>query len=171
MSLTFKKKDIFGSKFIPSIKNALQYTILLLTREIIKIDSHIAKPGTLDFTKGINLSKTELWSYIYYLYYYNKNTNRIFISMKNKKANASLFVKNVLEYVNASKLDKITLVTFINKIINNYKLINPLIDNLVGIMNNKEIIPRLSEIIVKSGNITNNVNSADIKIFVSRALK
>ena len=63
------------------------------------------------------------------------------------------------------------MVTFINKIVNEYKLINPLIDNLVNIMNNKEIIPRLNEILIKNGNITNNVNSADIKIYVSRALK
>lgn len=171
MSITFKKKEIFGNKFIPSIKSSLQYTILLLTREIIIVGSSIAKAGTLDFNKGVNLSKTELWSYIYYLYYYNKNTNRVFNSMKKGKANAFLFLESILNYVKASKIDKITLVTFINKIINDYKLLNPLIDNLVNIMNNKEVIPRLSEILIKNGNVTNNVNSADIKIYVSRAIK
>jgi hypothetical protein len=144
-------------------------------------NANINVDGSIDVEKVGILKKYELWSYIYYLYYFNNKTLNEFKAMrteKNGKANAELFYNSVLATTSDSSVDNNTLIYFINLIVHNNvdNLINPVIDYLKKILS-KEIIPSLGSISVKTGTNSKNVNiitnanavkNANVKVLVSR---
>jgi hypothetical protein len=169
--ISFKRSDIFGKAFTPSLNSCFaRVSNMLLSGTINSNMRPGMKAGTIDLQIGLTTNRTSLWSYIYYLYFYNNKLNPIFYSMKNKKANAMLFCQTIMSYLGTDKIDNMALTIFINKIINEYNLINPVIDYLGNIIKNKEVIPKLSEILIKDGTLTNNVKTADIKLFVDRVI-
>jgi hypothetical protein len=169
--ISFKRFDIFGKTFAPSLNSCFaRVSNMLLTGTINSNSRPGMKSGTIDLQIGLATNRTSLWSYIYYLYFYNNKTNPVFYSMKNTKANAELFCKTIMSYLGTDKLDNMALTIFINKVINEYSLINPVIDYLDNIVKNKQVIPKLSEILIKDGVLTNNVKTADIKLFVDRVV-
>lgn len=178
--LSFKNKDIFG-KFKPTINNCFCIVSKMLFSNKINID------GKIDF--NAQLTKEELWSYIYYLFYNNHTNVQLFKDMKNAKgkANAELFYEAVLSRLEnknseipangsvalryAQKLDNATLIFFINTILDELKdeLVNPVID-YITILLNKKIIPKLSNISINLGKtnsqISSNSKNSNIKIKV-----
>lgn len=122
-SYKFKDKSIFGTTFDAyRIKSQGNLMTLLLDK---KIDSQgFIHSGTL----------SELWSYIYILFLYNRHTIEIFKKMHGvrgrlkSKATAKRFVRNVLEYTGSHKINEVVLVTFINKVIKEDKPVNPLLE-------------------------------------------
>lgn len=74
--LTFHSgKTIFGEKYKSGIKQCLYVTSKLILEEHINIDGYIDIKYTID--------EYELWSYIYYLYYYNHDIIDEFKQMDN----------------------------------------------------------------------------------------
>lgn len=173
LKLSFKNKDVFDNKFKPHLDTCFCIVSRLLLSGIINPD------GSIQMEKVVSLKKHELWSYIYYLFYYNNKTIPEFIKMKivrTEKASAILFYESVQDAsdlnsrANSSMppLDINVLVYFINKMIHQYEnnLINPVIDTLQQIIK-KEIIPNFSNFSIKTGNSGDNVkiftNPDDIK--------
>jgi len=173
LKLSFKNKDVFDSKFKPNLDTCFCIVSKLLLSGVINPD------GSIQMEKAVSLKKHELWSYIYYLFYYNNKTIPEFIKMKivrTEKASAVLFYESVQDATNSKvnsrdtmpALDINVLVYFINKMIHQYEdnLINPVIDTLKQIIK-KEIIPNFGSFSIKTGNSGENVkiltNPEDIK--------
>lgn len=157
--VAFSNKTIFGNKFSPAIDSCFLAVSKMLYSDKINVD------GTIDITKSAALTLKDLWSYIYYLYYYNHTNVKIFHSMsnpKNGKANAELFYSTVttfLENVNAGNensaakpLDTTTLIIFINNVIEEYErqIVNPIFDYLSVLMK-KNIMTKLSSLNIVTG--------------------
>lgn len=167
--VAFSRKEIFGNKFKPNINACFCTVSKMLFGDMINTD------GTIDIDKSVNLSKEELWSYIYYLYFYNNTNVKVFKSMKNEdngKASAAHFYDTVISMVAdaeddetkpAKPFDTTTLIIFINNVLEEFgkELINPIFDYL-GIILKKNIISRISGISIKTGNESSN--SGKIKI-------
>jgi len=181
--IAFSRKEIFGSKFKATIDACFCVVSKMLFNDKINID------GTIDITEASNLKKEELWSYIYYLYFYNHSNVTIFQSMTNKdngKASAEQFYaavvsltenenENAYTDVNvnvnshpAKPFDISTLIIFINEVIEEFgkELVNPIFDYLSVLMK-KNVMTRLSGITIKthenaSGNSSQNANKIRI---------
>lgn len=155
--VAFNNKDIFGNKFSSNIESCFCSVSKMLFANIINID------GSIDVEKGPSLKKEQLWSYIYYLFYYNNKNEKTpeFVNMKtekNGKANAVKFYDVVMIETKSAKgqgrpivLDQNTLIFFINIIVHKYQriLVNPVIDYLNQILA-KEIIPSLGSLSIKT---------------------
>jgi hypothetical protein len=114
--MRFKNKTQFGQSFNANKIKVHGHIMNLLLHDNIDYNGYV-KNGTI----------SELWSYIYMLYTYNKNTN-IFSSMKGPtKATSSKFINIVLEYTNSSTISKTVLIEFINKIIKTMNPVNPIL--------------------------------------------
>jgi hypothetical protein len=180
--VAFSRKEIFGLKFKPTIDICFLAVAKMLFSERINID------GTIDINQSINLKKEELWSYVYYLYFYNHSNVEIFQSMKNKKdgkASAELFYSTVVSFTGseaentytnvnvnshpAKSFDNVTLIIFINNVIEDYGkvMVNPIFDYL-SILMKKNVLTRLSGITIKTGDDNGN-NSNKIKIVTNNA--
>jgi hypothetical protein len=123
--IKFKNQKVFGRLFDPFIDSAISFVGKM----------YIA--GKIDNTgKIIDASLSQLWSYVYYLYYYNK-THEPFDKMKTltgNHASARNFYKIVHEYTSTSgKIDETILKKFINIIVSKYDLNNPILKGSIMI--------------------------------------
>lgn len=179
--IAFSRKEIFGLKFKPTID------ICFCTVSKMLFNGKINTDGTIDINQAVNLKKDELWSYIYYLYFYNHTNVTVFESMKNKengKASAEQFYAAVvsmaedeLETSNtnantqpAKPFDPTTLIIFINEVIEEFgkELINPIFDYL-GILLKKNVLTRLSGITIKTNENSNTIDNNKIRIVTDNA--
>lgn len=154
--LSFRSKQIFESNFRASINTCFNVVAKMLFDGIINVD------GTIDMKHTGRLRKYQLWSYIYYLYYYNHSTLDIFANMLEKdKANAYLFYEQVRLFVDSpyvtagtiKPLDVNSLIYFINKLIHTKgdSLTNPVIHFLQTLLSDKETISKLKGLTVITG--------------------
>ena len=172
--VAFTNIQVFDKKFKADIEACFSTVAKMLFAKKIGVD------GSVDTTNTVNLRKYELWSYIYYLFYYNNTSIEEFASMKSKGglggASAENFYKTVRDvvdnrYVTALSIetgkpdavvpfDIQTLAYFLNYIIHKYEddLSNPIIDYVKEILRSKETLQKLNSIIVKtSPNAKGNV--------------
>lgn len=178
--LTFKNIAVFERKFKPYIETAFCVVSKMMFFDRINVD------GTINPEQAGYLSKYELWSYIYYLFYYNNSTVGEFMEMKDTKsgkANALKMytvVKEVVDNQFVSGEDVVpfdvnTLIYFINIVCQKYgvDLRNPIVDYLQKILSSKETITAISKLSLvtgqKNGNIKvvtdpNDLGNANIKI-------
>lgn len=163
--LSFKNQTIFEKAFRPNIDKAFCVVSKMMFFNTINVD------GSINPEKESQLHKYELWSYIYYLYYYNNTSVEEFARMKNPdngKANAVRFYRSVQEVVQNSFVpdDKIlpfdvrTLSFFINTLIHKYgnDLRNPVVDYLQQLLNNKEAMAQLKKFTLVTGQPPGNVS-------------
>jgi len=135
LRIAYSREEIFGKHFKPSINDSYCMTAKMFFNNKINID------GSIELTKENNFKKEELWSYLYYLYYYNHSTIPTFIEVidKSKYKSSALKFYNIISKIfnindNVSKsakpLENIILIKFINYIIKEYSkdLINPIFD-------------------------------------------
>jgi len=183
--IAFADKKIFGYNFKPNIDYCFCKTSKMLFAGKVNYD------GTIDETKSDTFSKSELWSYIYYLYYYNNSDVDEFIAMKsNNKADAIKFY-NIIASVSTGQTVDISinpigilttklLITFINRILTNYsddEIVNPMFDYL-KILSQKHILTKLSGIKLVTGKESgefevvqgNAINNANIKISLNKTI-
>jgi hypothetical protein len=130
--LSFKSAGVFDKEFKPNIDNV--YCVIAR----LVFEGHINPDGSINDDQAGYLKKYQLWSYIYYLYYYNSSTVDIFSEMKDSKGKASAVefydaVARVVENPFSSDytpFDVNTLIYFINKVTHEYenRMRNPVID-------------------------------------------
>ena len=183
-TLSFKSIIMFGKEFKPSIDHSFCVVSKMMFFNHINID------GTINDDKASLLKKHELWSYIYYLYYYNNSSVEEFVKMKNPKdgkANALQMYRVVQEIVQnqfvpsteIAPFDVNTLIYFINVITQRYgeNMRNPVVDYLRKILGSKEAIEQIKKFSLRTGAKPGNVvmvtdpkevNNADIKIEFGR---
>ncbi len=146
-----------------------------MIKDVLNID------GSIDITKTGELKKYELWSYIYYLYYFNNTTLEEFALMKDNdnkgKASAIKFYEVVRNTVNNQfvpqdkiiPLDVNTLSYFINILVHKYEenLTNPIVHYLQKLLNRKSDMIKLGKLSISTGNTGKNVeivtNSNNVK--------
>ncbi len=168
--VAFSRKEIFGNNFKPVID-----VCFCRVSKMVYDDKFMVPEGTIDITKASSFTKEELWSYIYYLYYYNQTGVLVFKQMRNEengKANAELFYNTVVAMVDGEKevvqveekpakpFDVTALIMFINTIIEDFgkELINPIFDYL-KLLVNKSMLARISGITLKAADTEGNGNS------------
>jgi hypothetical protein len=162
--ISFKTHAIFGKKFKPDIHACFCSVSKLLFNETINIE------GLIDFDNvGHQVSVYELWSYIYYLYFYNNKNIDSFTRMmdnnnKYQKASASNFYNEVISNVQLDHGDMLnteSLILFINKVIldNQDIIVNPVIIYLKKILS---LSP--PKVILKTGELSSPIfmDEADI---------
>lgn len=162
--LSFKNAMVFDKRFKPRLDHCFCVVSRMLFNNRINVD------GSIDMENAGFLTKYELWSYIYYLYYYNNSSIDEFVAMKNKdnsKASAMLFyqsVKKVIQnqYVADDEVvafDVNSLVYFINMTVHKYgtDLRNPVIDYLRRILGSKDAVAKLSNFTLVTGRPETNV--------------
>jgi hypothetical protein len=125
--------------------------------------------GMIDPSQSDAFKKSELWSYIYYLYYYNNSDIEEFKGMKNPengKADAVMFYNVVnavanyqIDNITTSKQEtvpftNITLITFINRVLAAHvetdDIINPIFDYL-KVITQKHVFPTMEGIKIVTG--------------------
>lgn len=181
--IAFSRKEIFGTKFKSSIDDCFCVVSKMLFNDKINLD------GTIDITQAANLKKEELWSYIYYLYFYNHTNVTIFTSMTNPdngKASAEKFYSAVISLTEdenettdtnsntnskpVKSFDVTTLIIFVNEVIEEFgkELVNPIFDYLSVLMK-KNVLTRLSGITIKTGDNASTQSENKIKIVTDNA--
>jgi len=167
--VNFSHAALFDKKFKPDIETCSCIVGKMVFAKKINID------GSVDVDNMINIRKYELWSYIYYLYYFNNTSIDEFVAMKNTKtgtASAENFYRTVRDVVDnqfvsriniASDKDEVvvpldprTLAYFINMIIHKYEedLANPIMSYLRELVRQK---PKATfdSLIIKTGDNEN----------------
>jgi hypothetical protein len=155
--LAFKSHDgkrVFGNKFQSGFKAATEVTAKLLLTDQLNPD------GTINTNNIGYLSDSDIWSYIYYLYHYNKAEIIEFRQMSGEDGLASAerfydVVKSVVKGQGFKYFDDKTipipvldLIKFVSKIVEKYggRLVNPVIrhfNNMVtAYMNDMDVIIR-----------------------------
>jgi hypothetical protein len=137
--LSFKNKSIFGLTFKNTIDDCFFKVAKMLFSGKINID------GTISIERVDSFGKSELWAYIYYLYYYNNSDVDMFISMKDdkNKASAILFynvIKNAnVQSENTPTITSLLLIQFINYVLETDKsdIVNPIFDYLRVLLDRK----------------------------------
>lgn len=183
--ISFRTKTVFGYNFKNSIDQCFCVTSKMLFSGKINHD------GTIDPAQSDAFKKSELWSYIYYLYYYNNVDIEEFIAMKKEdKADAVAFYNVILAVAktyasNISKsslpappIDSLSLINFINKIIvvNGEDLVNPIFDYL-KVITERKVMDNFKGIKFIMGDKTQNAQvlrgqaakNADIKVGIHKA--
>ena len=187
--LSFKNKAIFGYNF----KNSIDECFCRVSKMLFS--GKINPDGMISEERSDAFRKSELWSYIYYIYHYNNSDVDEFKAMKTKKtglASAIMFynvVNTVSEresYDLSSSFDEakpfstLTLIKFLNYIIidNENELVNPIFDYL-KVMMDKKILTNMEGIKLvtnKNGQngkfdilMGNAVKNANVKIGLQRA--
>lgn len=135
-------------------------------------ENHINIDGTINVDTASLLRKYEIWSYIYYLYYYNHSVIQEFADMKNAKtgkASAMQFYDVVRRVVqnplipetsdNVVPFDVNTLIFFVNKMINTYgnNMMNPVVVYLQKLLENKCAARKLQGLTLVTGRPPNEV--------------
>lgn len=176
----FSDKTVFGYNFKATIDECFCKVSKMLFMNKINTD------GTIDESKADICKKSELWSYIYYLYHYNSSDIDEFKAMKVKdKANAVAFYNMVRSIIDQHEFDLVTsinkkpitvlnLIKFINYVIVNYSelekdkdLVNPIIDYLKVMMTKQHIPPHMPSIKFVTGDKNSKFvvgDEANIKI-------
>lgn len=183
--LNFNNVSVFDKKFKGDIDTCSCVVHKMIFSGKINID------GSIDISNMVNVHKFELWSYIYYLYYFNNTSVEEFAAMRNPKngtASAEMFYKTVKAVVdnqfvynltNTGKkeivvsMDPRTLAYFINSMVHKYNkdLANPSVNYLETLINESKVA-RFNSLIVKTqSNGANNVKivpstNANVKIDV-----
>jgi hypothetical protein len=184
--LTFKDPAVFEKDFKTNVDTSFCIISKMLFNNRINID------GSIDLHQGGFLRKYELWSYIYYLYYYNNSSVEEFVKMKNPqtgKASALLFYESVRDVVDNQFIEKDdivsmdvnTLIYFINFMVHKYgdNLRNPVVDYLKQLVYrmsfDSSFIKKLKGVSVVTGNddvdikiVTKpeDINSSNIKVVI-----
>lgn len=139
--VAFTNKEYFGD-----FKSSTEVVFLRVSKLVLA-----GKIGLNGLVQNSDLSIGSLWTYIYYLYRNNVDSNEIFQSMQGvgsikkeeKQARAFLFYKTVQTYLYGSENKNLTssdLIKFVNKIYGNYpSLSNPIIENINDMVKNKTI--------------------------------
>jgi hypothetical protein len=156
-----KGKTIFGEHFKSGKQAAIQTAAKMLLSDQLNSD------GTINASKAFELTTADLWSYIYYVYVFNKETIPEFESMRGDDGLASAerfydVVKSILDNTglrpqyDIKKIDKDDLIKFVDKIVKREgdKLLNPVVvhyNGMVGTLLEK------AKLVVKTGNVGNNV--------------
>lgn len=158
--LSFGNQAVFEKDFKPAIDNAFCVVSKMMWFNRINID------GSINMEQSAFLKKHELWSYIYYLYYYNHSSLDVFSKMKNQdngKASAYLFwsvvadvVQNQFALENKEKtvpFDANTLIYFVNLMVQKYgeDLTNPVVQYLRQLVNNPQALAQLQKFTVVTG--------------------
>jgi hypothetical protein len=150
-NISFSSKSIFGHEFNPGIKASVCVVGSLLNYSYLKIN------GTIHPSKVSNMKKSDIWSYIYYLWYYNRAYIDVFSKMTNRdkkqeKASAQTFLSGLYPYLEksggnetlASVFRKERLVNALNKIIESNEDISiPILQRLYKQLINSGKIPGL----------------------------
>jgi len=173
--VSFSNAALFDKKFKSDIETCSCTVGKMFFSKKINID------GSIDVDNMVNLRKFELWSYIYYLYYFNNTSIQEFSSMKNPrdgKASAENFYRTVRDVVDNQFVEKInkeseknevvvpldprTLSYFINLIIHRYEddLTNPIINYVQELVERVKGAPgaKFNSLVIKTG------ENKDIKI-------
>ena len=175
--IAFSKKELFGKNFKPGMDACFCRVSRLV------FEGKINPNGTIDINKAGQLKKDDLWSYVYYLFFYNNTNIPVFTAMVNQnngKASAPLFYQAIFDSESTSlNVDITTLILFINETLAKYddELVNPIFDYLKVIMQ-KNVINKISGISVFANNngsktgfeiVTNaeKIKNANVKINVS----
>jgi hypothetical protein len=173
--IAFSKKELFGNHFKPGMDACFCRVSRLV------FEGKIMPDGMIDAANIRGLGKDDLWSYIYYLFFYNNTNIPVFTSMVNQdngKASAPLFYQAVFQTENTPlNADVPTLIIFINSTIEKYgaELVNPIFDYLKVILNTKNIASKISGISVIARNsgfeiVTDpqKIQNANVKITTMR---
>lgn len=155
--LAFSNRTIF-EKFSPSIDRCFCVVAKMMFANRINID------GSIDMSQAGFLKKNEVWSYIYYLFYYNNTTLEEFATMRDEekgKASAIRFyevVKAVVQnqFIADDKvvpLDINTLIYFVNAIVHKYgeNMKNPVVDYLISVLDKHKGVTHLNKLSVITG--------------------
>lgn len=142
-------------------------------------NNHVNIDGSINMEQAGFLRKYQLWSYIYYLYYYNNSSLEEFAAMKGElgKASAVRFYEVVKAVVqnqfvpeeSVTPLDVNTLIYFVNIIMAKYRgegaiaesnIKNPVVDYIRGVLarGKGEEGVRLKKLSVVTGKESGNVN-------------
>jgi len=176
--VAFTNKKVFGNRFKNNISLCFCKVTKMMFQEKINVN------GTINIEMTNDLLLEELWSYIYYLYFYNKGSIDLFKSMmdkKTRKATAIKFYETVIAYTDirnsetstkpAKPFDNTILIEFINKVLAEYKddLINPVFDYLFKIMQREVNLTGITVRTGDKGNVSvmtkpDNVKNSNIKI-------
>lgn len=156
--LSFKNKVVFESDFSPNVNRCFCVVAKMLFNNRINVD------GTIDVDQAAFLRKYEVWSYIYYLYYYNNSVVEEFAGMRdplNGKASAYRMYEQVRLIVRSpyipeegiAPFDVNSLVYFINFMIAKYGLnmMNPVVSYLQQLVSNRSAIQKLESITLVTG--------------------
>jgi hypothetical protein len=163
--IDFDTQKVFGTHFQPVFCKCFYYVSKILYHEKINLN------GTINFEHVHTLKKHELWSYIFYLHYYNHTRIQLFKNMERHSIpDARRFfnvVMNTLEIpTNAQENPRVTvenLILFINMIMKSYdNLYNPLLMYLNKIIEKNKML-MLQGITIKTNSDKINV-SRQIKV-------
>lgn len=169
--VSFKDKNVFGT-FKGDIDSCFCVVSRMLFTGLLETN------GTISQEKAGLLKKSDAWSYIYYLYYYNSSDIPVFTDMKEKKkgkANAVLFRRSVLDKLNQNGLltdrprviKPVELAAFINIVIKEEAeyIVSPIFDYLKMLLDTK-VINNMQGIKIVTGN-----SSAEARFVSGQAAK
>ncbi len=167
--ITFKTETIFGKSFKPSLGFAITSVGSLLNDDQLKLD------GQLSLELITKITKSEVWGYIYYLWYYNHDKINVFISMTDNKNKASaenfssvmksyIMNYNVIKQTNVNNsgvfFTKERLINAVNHILKDNPNIHiPILEQLYKRLANATI-----QNSVKSNNANVNTNKPEITL-------
>lgn len=103
--ISFNTKSVFGRKFTPGIKVCVGVVGSMMNKSLLQVD------GTISQDIAQKVRKSEIWSYVYYLWYYNKDVIRVFEDMtsfeqKKPKAIGEKFAIVFADLMEKSGIDK-----------------------------------------------------------------
>lgn len=184
-TVPFSNKNVYGKQFKPGLKLVFPVVAKML------FDNKINITGGINSDNADGISRDELFSYIYYLWVYNKSNISPFTKLHDSRGLASgdLFYNTIKQVItdnpeyNVRKSHDITaidisgLIYFINKTVNdNYgKIIIPVVDHLNNLLK-EESKKSFDGVTIKTGKFSNNMryqaevltdinsNNSDIKI-------
>lgn len=110
----FTSTSVFGNGFIPNISSAVCVVGTMLNDNLLKVDGKIA---ISDLPK---IKKYQIWSYIYYLWHYNRNHISVFENMTNfdgKKgiATTQSFLRGIYDVMDNSTAKSNLLISIFSK--------------------------------------------------------
>lgn len=159
LRIAYSREEIFGKHFKPSINDCYCRTAKIFFNNKINTD------GSIELTKESKFKREDLWSYLYYLYYYNHSIIQEFkeiVNVSKDKSSAEKFYNIIIKIFNindnvsksAKPLDNIILIKFINYIIKEYSsknLINPIFDYINILLRTQNI--KIKNLNIKGDNI------------------
>lgn len=162
--LAFHNANVFGTGFLSGSRVSIAVTKGMCLDGWIDLNDGSIRESMLIVSHSKNSHLKFLWSYIYYLYYMNReeiSVFRLMIDDITKQASAHRFYHVVRSVINdfdqviifkdETPLDKFQLATFILKIVTKYKdkIKNPVLDKFRE-TNQEQRYPR-TEIVLRTG--------------------